>query len=235
MARNTGIAAAAGDWLHFLDDDDYLLASGLKNLLEGANNPDAVVVTGGYEVEQPGVNTWVVPASGIEGNRFALFVAGENVPLGASLIKRDTFLNHVKEFDSKTIAFEDRDVICRISMYGKIIAVPHTVVHYKLPGSNGSTSDFARSGKRSNRLIREKALSMKGSLQALNISIGTDDILRGRICKQYVFSGIINFLSLNWVVSIKRLVCALRIAYAKLFVKKFWEGFFRDMKFIHER
>ena len=46
-ARNTGIDAATGDYLLFVDSDDYLMEHGLKTLVDGLlANPDADVVLG---------------------------------------------------------------------------------------------------------------------------------------------------------------------------------------------
>lgn len=46
-ARNTGIDAATGDYLLFVDSDDYLMEHGLKTLVDGLlANPDADVVQG---------------------------------------------------------------------------------------------------------------------------------------------------------------------------------------------
>ena len=46
-ARNTGIDAATGDYVFFIDSDDYLMDHGLKTLVDGLlGNPDADVVQG---------------------------------------------------------------------------------------------------------------------------------------------------------------------------------------------
>ena len=46
-ARNTGIDAATGDYVFFIDSDDYLMEHGLKTLVDGLlANPDADVVQG---------------------------------------------------------------------------------------------------------------------------------------------------------------------------------------------
>ena len=46
-ARNTGVEAATGDYVFFIDSDDYLMEHGLKTLVDGLlANPDADVVLG---------------------------------------------------------------------------------------------------------------------------------------------------------------------------------------------
>ena len=46
-ARNTGVEAATGDYVFFIDSDDYLMEHGLKTLVDGLlANPDADVVQG---------------------------------------------------------------------------------------------------------------------------------------------------------------------------------------------
>lgn len=47
-ARNTGLEAAAGEWLLFLDSDDYLDSSALKTLLEAGEGFGAQIVIYGF-------------------------------------------------------------------------------------------------------------------------------------------------------------------------------------------
>ncbi len=54
-ARNRAAAAASGDCLVFLDDDNWLLAGGLDRLSSGVTSGRYDVVTSALEVEQPGI------------------------------------------------------------------------------------------------------------------------------------------------------------------------------------
>lgn len=54
-ARNRGILAAVGEWLAFVDSDDYLLPGALELMLKAANGNDAKVVIAGFVDSEKGV------------------------------------------------------------------------------------------------------------------------------------------------------------------------------------
>ena len=58
-ARNTGISASVGDYLYFLDSDDYISANAIELLADAAvqKRPDFVI--GNYEVT--GARRWAPP------------------------------------------------------------------------------------------------------------------------------------------------------------------------------
>lgn len=48
-ARNTGIELARGNWICFLDPDDWMPEDALEKLLDGAHNTGADIVIGGFQ------------------------------------------------------------------------------------------------------------------------------------------------------------------------------------------
>ncbi|MCA9934072.1 MAG: glycosyltransferase family 2 protein, partial [Anaerolineales bacterium] len=93
IARNTGAAAARGDYLHFLDDDDWLLPGALTALqMLAAQKPQAAWLYGRARFEDPQGK----PVGSIylnrDGNCFVQMVAGYWLPIQASLIRATVFL-----------------------------------------------------------------------------------------------------------------------------------------------
>lgn len=66
-ARNTGLMAATGDWIAFLDGDDLLDANSINARLEAARlHPDADFISGDYRRFQVDIKEALAPQSEIE-------------------------------------------------------------------------------------------------------------------------------------------------------------------------
>ena len=110
-ARNTGISASVGDYLYFLDSDDYISANAIELLADAAvqKRPDFVI--GNYEVT--GARRWAPPLSlgtgFYEGNALVLstYVQGKwYVMAWNKLVSRPLVLQH-KLYFQEGIVHED--------------------------------------------------------------------------------------------------------------------------------
>lgn len=116
-ARNAGIAEASGEWLMFLDSDDYLHRHALRRLLAAADaNPDADVVYGrGARVDADG-RAWRFPEWDLS-DPFAV-LSGQCALVIHSAIVRRRRVEEVGAFDETLQTSEDWDLWQRIARAG---------------------------------------------------------------------------------------------------------------------
>lgn len=141
-ARNTGLVAAAGDWVAFLDDDDEWHADKLAvqlNALREAG-PDAVLAYCGYELK--------VTRTGKILERFTPDPVPLTVPsffrrtyFGCSMpLIRASSLHAVGGFDASLGGMQDRDLWLRLATCGRFVPVQRILVVCQVHGPSISTN-----------------------------------------------------------------------------------------------
>ncbi len=139
-ARNSGIKASSGDYLVFLDADDYLepnaLAAGLGCLIK---HPECAFAWGRYrirdtrgEVLEPGRD----PDQ--HADAYARLLCGNHIAMHATVIYRHEQLKLVGGFDARLPACEDYDLYLRIARRFPIVSHEKVVAEYRRHGNNMS-------------------------------------------------------------------------------------------------
>jgi glycosyltransferase involved in cell wall biosynthesis len=204
IARNVGAALANGKYLHFLDDDDWLLPNAFENLWKLAQaNPQSAWLYGGIVVYDREDQPVIQLVHHLRSNCFVQAMAGEWIPLQASFIDHMRF-HQVGGFNHLIPGIEDVDLARRMSLEFEFIGTSELVAGVGL-GTTNSTTDQSKA-RLDGRQARELILSRTGVYRRLWQSAYTG-FWRGRIVRVYLTSAV-------WNLSHKRLFTALsRFAY----------------------
>jgi glycosyltransferase involved in cell wall biosynthesis len=127
VARNTGAATARGTYLHFLDDDDWMLPGGMNELRKVAVAGSAAWIYGTSRLVDRDERLLVEHNIGAIGNAFIQVMAGEWLPLQSSLIRADNFFE-AGGFDPRLTVCQDKDICRRVALRGDLASTRAAVV-----------------------------------------------------------------------------------------------------------
>jgi SAM-dependent methyltransferase len=140
QAANVGLKAATGDYVMFLDDDDWFHPEHVESLVAGLRRAgDARVAYAGVEVlewldDSPPHRRWAFDSPF---DPIALLC--ENyIPLNAVLIDRH-LLDEVGGFDEQLPLYEDWDFLIGLSRRSRFQKIPRISAAYRWPPGSGVT------------------------------------------------------------------------------------------------
>jgi glycosyltransferase involved in cell wall biosynthesis len=234
VARNAGAAIAKGRYLHFLDDDDWMVPGSFQKLQELAETTQAGWVYGAYRLVNNQGKKVAEIFPGEEGNCYLQMIYWEWLPLQASFIASESFfaVGGFASLQSLLGGFEDVDLTRLISRYYDMAFLPEIVTCIRA-GEVSSTTNYITMFQQ-NRQSREKVLKNPGSFSRMkgsaNASQSKAPYWRGRIVYLYL-------TSVKWNLKEKRLFTTIsRVAYTlaallfpvnNLFSSRFWRGVFK--------
>lgn len=132
-SRNTGIEAASGDFLFFVDSDDRLYPETLQVLTEQLKvHPDADLIVGNWYDETRACNNYCHTQPFCSNNANYLFLGNtKKITAWNSLIRRSIITHHNLRF---VVGMYFEDVPFNYQLYsriGKYIIIPNTTYFYR--------------------------------------------------------------------------------------------------------
>ena len=188
VARNAGAAIAQGEYLHFLDDDDWMLPGAFKELWSVARGRNASLVYGAIR--------WITGEGkfladhhiGVNGNAFVQLMAGELIPIISCLFESKAFFE-AGGFNPRFIWAEDWDIGRRVAFRGDVVSTRLTVA-CGIKDDKNSTTNY-RQGRASNIESIELMLDEKGSFTRM-LRSARDPYWRGKMVRTYILSMVWN-------------------------------------------
>ncbi|TCT22181.1 glycosyltransferase [Thiobaca trueperi] len=133
-AANRGLDAARGDWLLFLDDDDFLAPDHLAGLLEAVGQSRAQAAYSHCQVVDGAGHA--LPQRFAESFGQAKLLAGNFLPIHSVLFAR-TLLSDGCRIDESLDRFEDWDFWLQVAQHTDFIEVPRLTAFYRIDAGTG--------------------------------------------------------------------------------------------------
>lgn len=231
IARNVGAAASRGNYLHFLDDDDWMLPGSFSTLLDVAESSKAAWTHGAFRMVDNSGTTVTELFPDETDNCSIQMMAWEWLPLQASIIRSEAFfaVDGFASLPSLGGGFEDVHLSRQISLLYDMARTEKVVTTIRI-GDVGSTTNYVTMFDQ-NRRSREKTLASNTAFQRMINSAKSNpsrsNYWLGKVIYYYMASMKWNLQNRYFFTASNRgahLLAGFALAGTGLFSPEFWRG-----------
>ena len=138
MARNTGVAQSSGDYVVFLDADDWLLPDALHtNVAYLSQHPEAAFVSGGHRKVYVATGATEEHAQEVSGDHYFHLLHGNYIGMLGTVMFQRWIFNSLA-YDPQLRGSEDYDLYLRIARTHPVVHHTHLIAAYRIHGTNTS-------------------------------------------------------------------------------------------------
>jgi glycosyltransferase involved in cell wall biosynthesis len=158
-ARNTGIDAAAGTWIAFLDSDDTYLPGSVEQRMAAAFRGNAAVVHSECLVQKVNGTLEAFHTPPMRGDVRREILAGPGPTFPGMLIDANC-LRAIGTLDASVVAYQEWDTAIRLSAIARFGYVEEPTFVYEQRGSDTISKDSRRSVAGYEQVVRKHAKAM---------------------------------------------------------------------------
>ena len=139
-ARNAGLAKAQGDWILFVDGDDWIESEVLSNF-SSVDLSSIDILIFGFILHKPhGKNVLYMPPSDVR-NMFISYVLGHRLIIPCMFFRRSLIVENGLHFDEQTYYGEDKEFMMKALLLSRgVLNIQKIEYHYDMTRTNSATN-----------------------------------------------------------------------------------------------